>query len=144
MMLLKCCSHYVRKFGKVSSGHRTGKGQFAFQSQRRAMTKNVQATVQFCSFHVLARLYSKSFKPGFSSTWAENIQMYKLCLEKAEEPEIKFPTFVGSKSQQGNSRKTSTYASLTTLKLLCPACLNKLLCICFRLRQADKCTRKCM
>ena len=30
------------KFGKLSSGHRTGKGQFSFQSQRKAMPKNVQ------------------------------------------------------------------------------------------------------
>ena len=28
---------YVSKFGKLSSGHRTGKGQFSFQSQRKAM-----------------------------------------------------------------------------------------------------------
>ena len=44
--------------------------------------------------------------------------MYKLDLEKAEEPEIKLPTYVGSLKKQGNSRKTSTSASLTTLKLL--------------------------
>ena len=36
MMLLKCCTQYVSKFGKLSSGHSTGKGQFSFQSQRRA------------------------------------------------------------------------------------------------------------
>ena len=36
-MLLKCCTQYVSEFGKLSSGHRTGKGQFSFQSQRRAM-----------------------------------------------------------------------------------------------------------
>ena len=41
MMLLKCCTQYVSKFGKLSSGHRTGKGQFSFQSQRRAMPGNV-------------------------------------------------------------------------------------------------------
>ena len=41
MMLLKCCTLYARKFGKYSSGHRTGKSQFSFQSQRRAMSKNV-------------------------------------------------------------------------------------------------------
>ena len=34
--------------------------------------------------------------------------MYKLVLEKAEEPKIKLPTFVGSYRKQGNSRKTST------------------------------------
>ena len=32
MMLLKCCTQYVRTFGKLSSGHRTRKGQFSFQS----------------------------------------------------------------------------------------------------------------
>ena len=34
------------KFGKLSSGHRTGKGQFLFQSQRKAMPKNAQTTAQ--------------------------------------------------------------------------------------------------
>ena len=38
-MLLKCFTQYVNKFGKLSSGHRTGKGQFSFQSQRKAMPK---------------------------------------------------------------------------------------------------------
>ena len=33
-MLWTCCTQYVSKFGKLSSGHRTGKGQFSFQSQR--------------------------------------------------------------------------------------------------------------
>ena len=41
MMLLKCYIQYVSKSGKLNSGHRTGKDQFSFQSQRRAMTKNV-------------------------------------------------------------------------------------------------------
>ena len=36
-MLRKCCTQYASKFGKLSSGHRTGKGQFSFQSQRKAM-----------------------------------------------------------------------------------------------------------
>ena len=34
---VKCCTQYASKFGKLSSGHRTGKGQFSFQSQRKAM-----------------------------------------------------------------------------------------------------------
>ena len=29
---VKCCTQYAHKFGKLSSGHRTGKGQFSFQS----------------------------------------------------------------------------------------------------------------
>ena len=42
--------------------------------------------------------------------------MYVLDLEKAEEPEIKFPTLTGSLKKQENSKKTSTSASLTVLK----------------------------
>ena len=44
--------------------------------------------------------------------------MYKLDLEKAEEPDIKVPTLVGSSRKQGNSRKISIAASLTTPKPL--------------------------
>ena len=51
MMLWKCCTQYASKFGKLSSGHRTWKGQFSFQSQRKAMTKNVQTTTQLHSSH---------------------------------------------------------------------------------------------
>ena len=44
--------------------------------------------------------------------------MYKLDLEKAEESEIKLPTSFGTWREQGNSRKTSTSASLTMLKTM--------------------------
>ena len=43
------------KFGKLSSGHRTGKGQFSFQSLRKAMPKDVQTTAQLHSSHTLAK-----------------------------------------------------------------------------------------
>ena len=46
MILIKCCIQYVTKFAKLSSGHRTGKGQFSLQSQRKAMPKNAQTTTQ--------------------------------------------------------------------------------------------------
>ena len=42
-------------FGKLSSGHRTGQGPFAFQSQRKAMPKNAQTTAQLHSSHTLAK-----------------------------------------------------------------------------------------
>ena len=50
--------------------------------------------------------------------WTENFQMFKLDLEKAEEPEIKLPTSVGSSKKQESSRKTSTTALLTMWKPL--------------------------
>ena len=40
---------------ELSSGHRIGKGQFSFQSQRKAMSKNAQTTAQLHSSHTLAK-----------------------------------------------------------------------------------------
>ena len=45
--------------------------------------------------------------------------MYKVDIEKAEEPEIKLPTSVGSQKKKGNSRKTSTSASMTAKAFDC-------------------------
>ena len=56
--------------------------------------------------------------PGFNSMWTVNFQMFKLDLEKAEEPEIKLPTSVGSSKKQESSRKMSISALLTTPKPL--------------------------
>ena len=46
---------YASKSGKLSSGHRTGKGQFLFQSQRKAMPKNAQTTTQLHSSYMLVK-----------------------------------------------------------------------------------------
>ena len=58
MMLFKCYSH-VSKFGKLSSDHRTAKGQFSFQSQRMAMLKNAQSIIQLHLFHMLKILQNR-------------------------------------------------------------------------------------
>ena len=52
---VKCCTQHASKFGKFSSGHRTGKGQFSFQCQRKALPKNAQTTTQLHSSHTLAK-----------------------------------------------------------------------------------------
>ena len=100
------------------SGHRTGIGRFSFQSHRKTMPKNVQTTMQLQLFLILASLCSKSLKLDFSSMWTMSFKMFKLVLEKAEEPEIKSPTSDGSSKKQGNSRKTSVSALLTMPKSL--------------------------
>ena len=105
MMLWKCCTQYASKFRKLSSGHRTGKGHFSFQSQRKAMPKNAQITAQLHSSHTLVKWCSEFSKPGFSDTWTVNFQLFKLVLEKAEEPEIKSLTSAGSWKKQESSRK---------------------------------------
>ena len=48
---VKVLHSICQQIGKFSSGHRTGKGQFSFQSQRKAMPKNAQTTRQLLSSH---------------------------------------------------------------------------------------------
>ena len=64
---------------------------------------------------MLAKLCLKSFKLGFGSTRTENLRMNKLSIEKAEDSEVKLPTFIGSWRKQESSRKTFTSVSLTVL-----------------------------
>ena len=61
---------------------------------------------------------SKFSKWVFNSTWTKNFQMFKLDLEKGEEPEIKLPISAGSWKKQERSRKTPIYALLTMPKTL--------------------------
>ena len=146
MMLWKSYTQYASKFGKLSSGHRTGKGQFSFQFQRKAMPKNAQTTTQlhssqFSSVQLLShfRLFETTWTAAhqaslsITNSWSLlrlmsivsvipgdalishtskvmlkilqarpqkyvncDFQMFKLVLEKAEEPEIKLPTYAGS------------------------------------------------
>ena len=56
------------------------------------MPRNAQTTAQLHSSHMLVKSCSKFSKPGFSNMWTVNFQMFKLGLEKAEEPEIKLST----------------------------------------------------
>ena len=73
----------------------------------------------WCTFWLfLIQDYYEQLWLGFIYTWTKNFQIYKLDLEKAEEPEIKLPTFIVSQRKQRNYRKTSMSASLTTLKPL--------------------------
>ena len=99
-MLLKCCTQYASNFRKLSSGHRTGKGQFLFQSQRRAVPKNDQTTAQLHLSHVITKYCSKFSKPGFNRMWTVKFQMFKLDSEKAEEPEIKLHLLHPRKSKR--------------------------------------------
>ena len=52
---VKVLHSYANKFGKLRSGHRTGKGQFSSQSQRKAMPKSAQTTTQLHSSHMLVQ-----------------------------------------------------------------------------------------
>ena len=110
MMLLKCCTQYASKSGKLSSGHRTGIGQFSLQSQRKAKPKK-------CSNYYIVALTSHDSKAVLKILQAR-LQQYmnqelpdvQAGFRKAEEPEIKLPISIGSSKKQESSRKTSTSA----------------------------------
>ena len=96
-MLFKCYSQYVSKFGKLINGHRTGKGQFSFQSQRMAMLKNVQITIQLHLFHMFKILQTRlqqyvnqecpDVQAGFRKGRGTRDQIANICciIEKARE-----------------------------------------------------------
>ena len=52
---VKVLHSICQQIWKIQQGHRTGKGQFSFQSQRKAMPKNAQTTAQLHSPHMLAK-----------------------------------------------------------------------------------------
>ena len=120
-MLLKCCTQYVRKFGKLSRGHRTGKGQSSFQSQRNLMPKNVQTTVQLHSFYMLLLaipgLCSKSFKLHFSNSEPRTSRCTNW-VEKRQRTQISNYQHSLGHGENKSSRKASTSASLIILKAL--------------------------
>ena len=116
-MLWKCYTQYASKFGKLSSGHRTGKVPPFIPIPKKGNAK------ECLNYHTIAlishasKVMLKIRQAKFNSIWTKHFQMFKLDLEKAREPEIKLSTSVGSQKKQENSRKTSTIASLTRLSL---------------------------
>ena len=108
--MLKGCTQYIRKLGKLSSNHRTKKVQFLFQSQRTAMTKTVQTATQLRSSHMLKILQAR-------------LQQYMIC----ELPDVQAGVrkgrgtrdqIAGSWKNLESSRKTSISVLLTMLKPL--------------------------
>ena len=99
MMLWKCCTQYVSKFKKLSSGHRTGKGQFSFQSPKKGNFKEYSNNCTIALISHASKVMLKILQIRFNNMWKVNFQTFKLDLEKAE-PEIKLPTSAGSSKKQ--------------------------------------------
>ena len=118
MKLLKCCTHYASKFGKLSSGHRTGKGQFFIPIPKKGNAKE-------CSNYLTIVLISHTSKVMLKILQAR-LQQYM----NQELPDVQtgFRKGRGNRDQvanihwiikkQENFRKTSPSASLTMLKPL--------------------------
>ena len=78
---------YASKLGKLSNANGTGKGWFSFQSQRRAMRKNVQNYSTIALILHASKVMLKILQGRLQYYVNQELPGYKLDLEKAEEPE---------------------------------------------------------
>ena len=113
---LKCCTSCASKFGKLSRGDITGKRSVFISVLKKGNAKEFSNYCTIVLISHASKVMLKFSMLGINKT--KNFHTYKLDLEKAEEPEIKLPTSVGSSKKQESSRKTSTSALLTMPKPL--------------------------
>ena len=116
-MLWKCCIQHASKSGKLSSGHRTGRGQLSFQ------LKEGQCQRMFKLPHNCTHL---TCWPSNAQNSLIRLQQYvnwelpyvQAGFRKSRGTNIKLPTSTGSQEKQENSRRTSSSALLSMLKPL--------------------------
>ena len=96
---------------KLSSGHRTGKGQFSFQSQRKAMPKNAQTTAELHSAQA-SKVMLKILQARIQQYMNRELPDVQAGFIKGRGTRDQLPTFTGSSKKQENTRKRSTSASL--------------------------------
>ena len=154
-MLWKCCTQYASKPGKLSSGHRTGKGQFSFQSQRKAMPENAQTTALYSLGSINSVVtkacrrilvegnakecsnYRTSAFTSHTSTVMLKILQTRLpqytwtvnfqMFKLAEKPEIKLSTSAGSQKKQERFQKHIYFCFIDYTKAFDCVDQNKLL-----------------
>ena len=117
MILRKYCTQYASKFGKLICGHRTGKGQFSFQSQRKARPKNAQTTARLHSSHRLAML--KILQARLQQYMKHEIPDVQAGFRKGRGTRDQFDNihWIREKAREFQ-KKTSTSASLIKLEPL--------------------------
>ena len=108
-MLWKWYIQYANKFGKLSSGHRTGKVQFSFQSQRKAMPNNYCAVALIS--HV-SKIMLKILQARLQYYVNWDLPNVQAGFRKGRGTIDQTANIIGSQKKLENSRKTSTSASL--------------------------------
>ena len=116
MMLWKCCTQYANKFGKLSSGHRTGKGQFSFQSQRKAKEYSNDCTIALISH--ASKVMLKILQDRFQQYVNCELPHVQACFRKGRGTRDQIANILWSLKKQESSRKTSISALLTMPKPL--------------------------
>ena len=112
-----CCTQYASTFGKQQWPQDWKRSVFIPIPKKG----NAKECSNYCTMALIShasKVMLKILQARLQQYMNVNFQMFKLVLEKAEEPEIKLSTSAGSLKKQENSRKISTSASLTMLKPL--------------------------
>ena len=117
MMLWKCCTQFASKFGKLSSGHRTGKSVF-IPIPKKGIAKECSNYCTIACISHASKVMLRILQARLQQYMNRDFQMFKLVLEKAEEPQIKLPASVKSSKKQESFRKISVSALLTMPKPL--------------------------
>ena len=115
MMLWKCYTQYARKVRKFSTGHRTGKGEFSFQSQRKAI-QSMLKLLHNCTHLNASTVMLKILQARLQ--WYVNHELpdVQAGFRKGRGTRDLIPTSTGSSKKQESSRKTSISALLTMPK----------------------------
>ena len=116
-MLLKCCTQYASKFGKLSSGHRTGKGQFLFQSQRRANAKKYSNSHTTACVSHARKVMLKIFQARLQQYVNWELLDVQAGFRRGRGTRDQL-VYIHLLIEKGSFRKTSTSVTLTMLKLL--------------------------
>ena len=116
-MLWKCCTQHARKFGKLQQWPQYWKRSVFIPIPKKGNAKECSDYHTIALISHASKVISKFSKPGLEP-WTVNFQMFKLDLEKAEKPEIKLSTSIGSLKKQESSIKIYVSALLTMTKPL--------------------------
>ena len=117
-MLWKCYTQYANKFGKLSSGHRTGKGQFSFQSQKKGNAKECSNYHTFAIISHASKVMLKILQARLQQYVNREFPDVQVGFRKGRGARGQMPISVGLSKKKGNVRKTSLYALLTMPKPL--------------------------
>ena len=115
---VKVLHSICQQIGKTQQWPQDWKRSVFIPIPKKDNTKECSNYYTIALISCFSKVMLKIFQARLHNTWTANFHMFKLDLEKAEEPQIKLPTYVGSSKKQENSRKISTSALLTMPKPL--------------------------
>ena len=129
-MLWKCCTPYASKFRKLKLWPQDWKRSVFISIPKKGNAKECSNYRTIALLSHASKVMLKILQDMLQQYLNHELQMFKLDLEKAEEPEIKLPTSVGSSKKQESSRKTPALLTIPKpltvwITINCGKCLKR-------------------